>query len=112
MLTNEQINAAIAKQRGEYYENIRVVSISGGVPPRRILPESFPLYTDNWAAAGPLLPDLLAQRGAITLECRVVQGFRVSAPPIPLVHYQINLTADMLTEAIARAYHAAFCKEE
>jgi len=30
MLTNEQINRAIAKQRGEYYENIRVVSISGG----------------------------------------------------------------------------------
>jgi len=77
MLTNEQINAAIAKQREMAIDpdgtmTAARVAFWGDARP------AVPNYCRDWAAAGPLLEDMEA--------------------------------AD--TEAIARAYHAAFCEEE
>ena len=66
MLTCEQINRAIAKQR-----KAKPLCWDGNLDP------VWPNYCRDWAAAGPLLEDMVPD-----------------------------------TEAIARAYHAAFCKEE
>jgi len=110
MLSCDEINAAIAKQRGEcfLYGRVRGSYAYGGAA----LTEP-PDYCHDWAAAGRLLEDLYPENG---------WSFR-------LRYYAVGWSASVafreqwrkpwkahrlpaLTEAIARAYHAAFCKEE
>ena len=103
-MTNDEINRAIAKQRGEYKEG-KVAKKSGRVWWEH---EVFPRYTDDWAAAGPLLemaagvgyhPQVGSWDGQFW--CKILAG--TSLEEIVPAHLGIP------SEAIARAYHAAFC---
>ena len=127
-MTNEEINAAIAKQRGEFCESLRIgpEGASGS-----IIPESFPNYCGDWAAAGPLIDKMLTEAILHRRERPVGDGLEYYFEPeregdAPrLSFYKLRgewgcrrgaldwLTelGDTPTEAIARAYYAAFCKE-
>jgi len=93
MLTNDQINRAIAKQRGQ-------VSVYTGEPLRIA-------YCSDGMHGGLLLEDLFGVSTRITLTEHRGGKYEVW----PELRQVAGHGADLL-EAVSRAYHAAFCKEK
>ena len=108
-MTNEQINRAIAKQRGEYETDVRVVAEGDASWTLARIPESFPDYCKDWAAAGPLMVTMADVQRDPRLSARgrawCLHWARMGSVGVHVAE------GDTPTEAIARAYHAAFCNE-
>ena len=105
MFTNEQINRAIAKQRG-VSGVLRVIAQGEGKPDYRT---THPLdYCKDWAAAGPLMETMASVQHHPYLG-EYGRGWTLYWAPLGCGTHAIDAPSG--PEAIARAYHAAFCNE-
>ena len=109
MLTNEQINRAIAKQRGEDF----VYGTAGRHTQRKKYPRRVD-YCKDWAAAGPLLEDMAAKGYWPDLYALDDTGECWTLIWHEPKDYSISHEGEpyLPIETVARGYHAAFCKEE
>jgi len=109
MLSCEQINQAIAKQRNEVgIGPLRVVRTGlGGGDYYTTCDRD---YCHDWAAAGPLL-EKMAEAGMRPRLGYVGPDWVMFWFP-GHIKAEARLEVRLLPELITRAYHAAFCKEE